>query len=100
MGNSARNKIQPETLHFVTRGNGGLHADFTQTTINATKPTQSVGTKKIKKVLDFEIIEFIIHMHLLIANNKISVWDESPSVSSKGQRPYTQSLFLLEGTNG
>jgi hypothetical protein len=35
MGNSARNKHQ-KSLCFVSRGNGGLHADFTKTKINET----------------------------------------------------------------
>jgi len=39
MGNSARNKHQ-KSLHFVSRGNGGLHADFTKTTITETNATR------------------------------------------------------------
>jgi len=31
MKNSAKNKHQ-KSLHFVSRGNGGTHADFTTTT--------------------------------------------------------------------
>jgi hypothetical protein len=44
MKHSARNNTQPEPLHFVSRGNGGLHADFTKTTFTEIKPTQSVKT--------------------------------------------------------
>jgi len=42
MGNSARNKHK-KSLCFVSRGNGGTHADFTKTTFTEIKPTQAAG---------------------------------------------------------
>jgi len=43
------------------------------------------------------MINFIIYILFTRYGNGFSVWDESPSVSSKGQWPYTQSLFFLGG---